>query len=249
MPWILHVFVLAIGSACAWLINLTGHFAHKSSEQVRLDALTLSLCHHRKNFIEAKILDPNQSLQTTRILMNELAAPCLIAEQSSVGVLSAVCEWVRKNLGILSKRAKSIEARQDLNRSRYPLSKSELSKRLRSDNNLGENAGQIEVRSGLFGIIADGFSREDLAPEERVYENYFQIRWPRRLKTNLSFERLHQVRAKFFPKRRMTGGSLRERKHSLSTYDTQPAKTRASTSTSACEVQEISEQNFRVIRK
>lgn len=188
---------LVLGLLLSLFLTLSAHWAHRASEQVRLDAYSLSLCHHRKNYIETKILSRNEEIRSTQLAMDALAASCVLAP-------SAQCVTAKAELKLLSKKGQALEMMQDLQIQNYSRIERNLMQDLELKNSLDRSKGRLErVRSPAPLFL--GFKREQVSTERLLFENLFSVTWPRSLEIHPRFEFNNQFEFTFHPHRTLIG--------------------------------------------
>lgn len=206
-------------------LNVSSHWSHRSSEQLRVDAAVISLCHHRKNYLQDRVLKLNQVIGGLQMGIDSLAAICLAA---LAALNPAACEQVKAQARILSLQGRSLEKLQNFARTAYPAARHLHEVKVQKENNL-LNTGifQWSGDSRLQGILGleDGLKREEISAYRRgIEEGIFRgITYPRKLEVTETFEELHQLSASFFPQRALTGiHENRDRRlHGLVTFDHQ----------------------------
>ncbi len=241
------ILPLAIGISLT--LMLVGHWEHKTSEQTRLDALTLSLCHHRKNYLGSEILALNSEVKAIQLAMDLKSATCFAAVVATGGTGAlAVCDTIRADLQIMSNSGRGLETNQDVQRSRYSEEKNKLIADLQKKNNLITNYGELKtLQSGP--LIDDGLMRENLTGMRLTLQNILGIQWPRKLVLNEGFSLMNLYSYEFYPHRYLIGTNLKPKPWSgFNIHQVKNLKTDAAVTRSACDIKAISENHFQVRR-
>ncbi|MDB5037783.1 MAG: hypothetical protein JWQ35_1311 [Bacteriovoracaceae bacterium] len=243
MALVLPLFVIPLVLFMSLVITMTGHFAHHLSEQVRVDAVTLSLCHHRKNFIEESIVEKNQLIEKLQITMDIAAIPCLA--DLIIPEAAAICEAAKAELKILSRGGSGLEKAQDIALIKYMGDQQKLKNDLISKNDLTESFGDLRLSPFLFG----GFSREETSYYRKTLQFFTGSIWPHVLKTNASFSLLHTYKATFFPNRIIIGvGADPHQWKGFNTKSHKNVSKLGTRSSSGCRIVEEGDDHFTVKR-
>jgi hypothetical protein len=247
MHLLLPFMVLPLCALAAWVLMTAGHQAYRVSEQVRLDALALSLCHTRKNFIDTHVVRQNRKLAQIEATMDALAIPC-VASAIAGPLAELACDGARKELQHLSHAANSLQLKQDSARATYSAREAKALARITERNALDQKHGRLKFVTKTWAL-EDGFAREELNSLHSSLQNYFGISWPRRLVPDASFASLHQWDFEFFPNRWTVGASLRSDASPLVTELRHQVESKMSRSTSSCQVVATHFTTFRVRRR
>ncbi len=196
------IMLIPLSFALAITLNLFSHWAFRSSEQVRLDAFVLSLCHSRAHFIRSQLLPANREIENLQVAMDLAAETCLAAPpQAKI----SICASSRQLIKSASLQGKGLEFSQNIRRHYFPSSERLLGVRLRKQNDLGAKRGRLEWIPKI-SLMNDGFSREKTSARRKHFEGVFPGSvWPQKLEINSTYEDLHTYRAEFWPKRILLG--------------------------------------------
>ena len=246
MATILPFLAIPLAVFISFALTMGGHFAHKLSEQVRLDALTLSLCHHRKNFIEDSIVKKNHLIVGLQNSMDAIALPCFMAIASPAVIAAPeICNGVEAELRSLEKIGKGMEKAQDLEEVRYSQIQIQLKDKLTMENELDKEFGSLDFPVSS----ANGFSRELISTRRQSMEALFGVVWPKQLQPNSSFEFVHTFKSSFHPNRLIVGVKKGSTKwQGLQTIQYKNLSTKAATSASGCKITSNSDDEFEVKR-
>lgn len=192
MILLLPLFTLVLAASSALLINGYGMWAHTSSEQVRLDAAVLSLCHHRRSFLAHEIESLNDEIRLVQTAMDTAVLSCM-------GTL-VLCPEAVEMLRGLSASGEALEAYQETRRWAYISERSLLEKELVKRNELDETRGRVSLKTPIsWGV--DGLQREPLQERRRLWQLAVGIKWPLILIPSASFSKAHEVIGSFEPDR------------------------------------------------
>ncbi len=181
----------------AYTMNWTAHLAHRQSEQLRTDAVSLSLCHQRKRFLD-RISTLNTAIGKIETLMTAEAETCLNSGPLAFGV----CEGIIALLKAQSLSAQALERLQDYRRSSYPTEQLRVAVSLKDKNELKGNL-KINSAPSALSPLDDGLARETLLPKQRLYEQLCSCQWPRRLQPTSFFESKNRINIQFLPFREL----------------------------------------------
>lgn len=229
----------------ALILNVFGNWAHTTSEQVRLDALALSLCHSRRLFILENFEKINGPIKALQNAMDAAAYRCVLAPPQ---IKPAVCRQSQLLLKQLSEKGKSFENMQEIKRRMYPSEERSLKSRLAQNNQLTSTEGNLQT-SSLITSFQDGFSRETTKLFRKGWEALLSVKWPQTLVRDETFERLHSYHAGFQPRRALTGvnSSNRTRWYGLTLHMNNVQKSGQAATQSGCRV--LANPDYRVQRK
>lgn len=190
--WILAGLLLTPLSHLFDLVStVTNAMVQEASAQVRLDALTLSLCHSRKADLEAHLDPPNKNIQRIATQMDGLALQCLSLPHD--------CPSILPTLHILSTKGQMLMTLQDVSLNSFHLRQARRKQSLRLENDLLERAGMLmskeEILSGHSGL-----DREVLPPDRITYEQALGVTWPKRLLPNNRFTEVNEYSFSWRPK-------------------------------------------------
>src|SRR4051812_33585890 len=132
MQILIPLMSVPVAILITWFLNFYGHWAHTSSEQVRIDASILSLCHHRRNFLRGSIATMNRRIQMLQIQMDRAAIAC---DAAPPPIKPEVCA-ILYSVGLESSVAEGL---QELARRAYPAKQIALASQLKDQNRLTEN--------------------------------------------------------------------------------------------------------------
>lgn len=233
---LLPAFSIPLAIFICFLMNEFYFMANRSSEQTRLDALNLSLCHQRRDFLETQIDQTNLSLKIIRAAMEVSASGCVY-----LPACPAIVHFIRAQ----SKLAQGIEYYQNARRLAYPAEVSSKKSDLKKEN-------QLKGKLHLFWIgigLSDGLKREELSSVRRGLEKTFQTKWPRLLEPHSKFERFNTFSTKYLPEVLLVGVNLPQAKwQGFKTFSHQSQWKGKATSSSSCSLQ-VESDEYKVVRK
>ena len=237
----LSLYGLSI-SLILWILLLLliyGHRLHSASEQIRLDAYALSLCHQRAHLLQEALGETNSQIASIQNLMDEIAAAAMA---SSVFGPEA---WVaaQQELQVLSASAAPLLLSQEEEKSEYKMKLTNREGDLAKKNDLLQNKGELSPQN----ISSDlGDLRETHGPLRLTYEKAFSILWPKRLTKGASFAATNSLAFHFSGKRIVP--SMKSEKSPQALFKMQDKKFAAGVG-SGCHLEsDLFFQNVEVIR-
>jgi len=235
MGFLIPFLLLPLTVAFALVFNEWGNWAHRSSEQVRLDALSLSLCHQRLHFIENQIEAENRWINRIQEGLDFAAPICLGLKAYPPTYATCVASMKAASLIGLGKALA-----QDAERIHYPFAMRKEAKELASKNSLHSQKGILQVKSLLDIPMVDGFEREKISEKRKFWERSLGFKYPMKLEASSHFEKINGYYTHFRPLRRFVGEkrSLEtiKGKFSLRTSERQVKLKGSGTTFSACRI-------------
>lgn len=195
MALLMALFSIPLAAAIAWGLSMSNHYTQTASEQTRLDAVSLSICHSRKSFLENEVFSVNESIAAIQLQMDVLAMECLATELGCAAAIPA--------LTALSTEASVLMFEQDAATSTYGL---RISRRLQElvRENVLNRGGKFEIQKNISNGGA-GLKRENLRADRQTFQTALGIPWPRQLFPTISFEKENRFSANFLPERKFMG--------------------------------------------
>jgi len=186
------LFTIPILSAFALALNVSNHRMNAASEQSRLDAISLSLCHSRKAFLESEIFEMNDEIESLQLTMDALAIECLANLEICPALMPTLQTKAVQGMGLMLKEAASLAS--------YPLRATQRFQELKLANQLN----QTRLRRSIAGR-SSGLSLELLRPDQIAYQTALAVKWPRRLVPHPGFQNANTYGLDFLPSRSMMG--------------------------------------------
>lgn len=171
-----------------WVFYFTlgyGHLLQTSSEQVRLDALTLSLCHQRAHTLQSIATDANRPIEEIQRLMDVTARATLL-----VAWHPAAFEAGKKILQTLAYSADPLVLVGNLKASQFMGRSLQRQSDLKTKNQLSETHGNLRKHSLSTATLA--LIRETHSAERSRYETVFRVRWPKKFVKGPHFEQANR---------------------------------------------------------
>jgi len=240
MAFLIPLFALPVSLLVGLLLNQFGGWAHRSSEQVRLDAVVLSLCHHRQHFIISKIESLNAKIQMTLKKMDAFAPPC---DSAPPHLKAATCA-IFYGLSVFGKSLEILQTERLLG---YHFSRRELLHRLVSENQLDSTNGKFSWGQRSLG---EGFKREKVDLSRSRYKSIPLTAWPRKLIPSQNFNSANRFFGEFLPIRLLVGVSSNRHEdwQGLKTFEHQTGERSQSRSLSECRIFSEGGERYRVER-
>lgn len=207
MAFLIPILITPIILALCWIFNSIGNFTHTTSEQVRLDAYTLSICHQRAAFIKDEIETTNLRIETLQIDMDTQAELCDETRNEPYAG-AAVCSVAITLMLAKSAEGKALEAKQEVARIKYALKSRQMRSKWREKNHLTKTKGELHTDELRWEVAPsfDGFRRE-IFSGQRLRWQFRYPPWPRKLEQGEDFDEYHRVNTNFRPRRGVIGVS------------------------------------------
>lgn len=199
------MLILPLGFWAAYIFNWTSHLAYRQSEQIRVDAVTLSLCHQRKNFLKSKVLRFNSQIKIFQVTMDAAATACL----SSGYAAPIVCPNSLNIIRATGASAKALQTLQDTRRLLYPMEAKKSFEELKSKNEL-EGRFDFNLLPTIYAPMIDGLKREILTPIQLGYQTLFGTTWPQPLEKSGDFSSSNKTEIRFYPERTMAREGIKK---------------------------------------
>ncbi len=196
MTWFLALLTVPLAILMIWAMEVSNHNALSASEQVRLDAVTLSLCHSRKAFLQSSIQKLNRSIQLIQWEMEAAAAACAIP---------AACPTAVRILRASAISAKVLMSSQDTESKIFAGLQTQRAAQLLQKNKLAigmSDTGLLSIHPMILPGKS-GLKRETLSPRLKNYESLFEIKWPQKLVPENDFEDRNTYTSSLRPFRRL----------------------------------------------
>jgi hypothetical protein len=174
--------------------NLGTHWVQQASEQTRLDAVTLSLCHQRIDFIESELTPLNDQIEFIQGTMDALAATCLVPAPP------VLCSSAVTSLRLSSKVAAGLTLSLEALRHTYPVRARNERLSLISDNQLAADSVQVER---YVSILDDGFQKRPLNSFQKTAQAAFGVTWPQPLEPHSQFIQKNHYELHYTPERKI----------------------------------------------
>lgn len=245
MSLLLPILSVCLASLLSLLLIQNVDWSHRASEQNRIDALTLSVCHHRAHFLRSSIGNPNAEIRNIQREMDQAANTCDTTELTPAG--PEICAASLVILKALTSEGWILEIIQNRARELYVSESAELFRRLKLKNALSSESGDLvgQTPAWMRVRISDGLTREVHGPQRQRWQIKYQTAWPQRLEAAMNFSEVHQVDFEFRPLRKLEAVSSEDSKALQDVVEKPATRLGLSTSFSGCE---IDEQNFQVRR-
>lgn len=210
MDLLFPILIIPFALFLSLIFNTFGDLSHRASEQVRLDAYTLSICHKRAKFIEKEIQAANRLISIIQVEMDVVAASC--EASLAIPILGeGICAGAIADLKVAARAGRAIELKQFAAQvafaGEFRLWREDLAHRNHLQKSLdavSEHYGHLRTSRIAWELPwGDGFERERISAIRRAWELQFGARWPKQLVPSESFELKHQILTDFRPKRRL----------------------------------------------
>jgi hypothetical protein len=173
-------------------MTLSAHWMHSASEQIRLDATALSLCHSQKAFYQLQIQPLNQQIRLIQIQMGAEIAACTANP--------AYCSVALTKLERLGRTGARVMQGQDHLRWIQVGKQSRRLMILKNLNQLGNEFGSLNV----FISKTDGLKRE-LFKLQSETASWNHLRPPQILIPDEQFRSRNTYQLSFKPRRQLLG--------------------------------------------
>lgn len=187
------LFLAPLSGVIAFTMTLSAHWMHSASDQIRLDATSLSLCHSQKAFYQLQIKPLNSQIRLVQVQMIGEVALC-IADP-------AYCPSALLKLERLQGRGQRIMQAQDHLRRLQMAKQLRRFMALKNVNQLGERFGILETTLQT----SDGLKRELVRPTVQQSSSLGTFTPPLALVPSEQFNERNTYRLAFKPFRSVLG--------------------------------------------
>lgn len=203
MHLVLIILVPAMTGFLALFMNHLSAFSHRASEQTRLDALTLSVCSARADFLASQIMPLNDRLHHIQRSMDLLAVSCERLMQANPFAGPAVCAAIAVQVRTLATVAGGLMNTREALRASFPIQIQQKFKDLKSKNSLP----RADLRHSI-GPMSDGYRTKPLTFSQHRWQILFIVRWPTVLETVPHFEQVNSFASHHRPERFLAKSTL-----------------------------------------
>jgi hypothetical protein len=186
------LFLTPLTGVIAYTMTLSAHWMHSASEQIRLDATVLSLCHSQKAFYQLQIQPLNSQIRLIQLQM--------VAEVAACTANPAYCPAALTKLERLQRLGAQTMQAQDHLRWLQVGKQSRRLLTLKTLNQLGNQFGSLNE----FISTTDGLKREVFNPQSET-GSWNHISPPQTLIPSEHFRDRNIYRLSFRPRRQILG--------------------------------------------